>query len=52
MRIGQNTLSGIEFTVYDSDFHEAHPDRRRAGTHECHAVTIGNNVFTGLRVSV
>lgn len=52
IRIGANTLIGTEFTVYDSDFHDLHPDRRMAGTHECAPVNIGKNVFVGSRVMV
>lgn len=52
IRIGANTLIGTEFTVYDSDFHDIHPDRRLAGTHECTPVNIGRNVFIGSRVTV
>lgn len=52
IRIGANTLIGSEFTVYDSDFHDLHPDRRLAGTYECAPVNIGKNVFIGSRVTV
>jgi maltose O-acetyltransferase len=52
VRIGANTLIGTEFTVYDSDFHDLHPQRRLAGTHECAPVNIGKNVFIGSRVTV
>lgn len=52
IRIGANTLIGTEFTVYDSDFHDLHPERRMAGTHECASVNIGKNVFIGSRVMV
>lgn len=52
IRIGANTLIGTEFTVYDSDFHDIHPERRLAGTHECAPVNIGKNVFIGSRVTV
>ncbi|BCS55008.1 DapH/DapD/GlmU-related protein [Geobacter sp. SVR] len=50
--IGANTLIGTEFTVYDSDFHDLHPDRRNSGTYKCLPVTIGDNVFIGSRVTV
>ena len=50
--IGDNTLIGTEFTVYDSDFHDLHPERRSAGTHDCAPVNIGKNVFIGSRVTV
>lgn len=52
IRIGVNTLIGTEFTVYDSDFHDLHPKRRMAGTHECEPVNIGKNVFIGSLVTV
>ena len=52
IRIGANTLIGTEFTVYDSDFHDLHPQRRLAGTHKCASVSIGKNVFIGSRVTV
>lgn len=52
IRIGANRLIGTDFTVYDSDFHDLHPDRRLAGTHECAPVNIGKNVFIGSRVMV
>jgi maltose O-acetyltransferase len=52
IRIEANTLIGPEFTVYDSDFHDLHPERRNAGTYECLPVTIGENVFIGSRVTV
>lgn len=50
--INANTLIGPEFTVFDSDFHDLHPDRRNSGTYECMPVTIGENVFIGSRVTV
>ena len=52
IRTCANTLIGTEFTVYDSDFHDLHPQRRLAGTHECAPVNIGKNVFIGSRVTV
>ncbi len=52
IHIGANTLIGTEFTVYDSDFHDLHPERRLTGTHECAPVCIGKNVFIGSRVTV
>ncbi|MEN8134164.1 MAG: acyltransferase [Thermodesulfobacteriota bacterium] len=52
IRIGANTLIGTEFTVYDSDFHDLHPERRLAGAYECAPVKIGKNVFIESRVTV
>ncbi|BBE50254.1 Galactoside O-acetyltransferase [Ferriphaselus amnicola] len=50
--IGENTLIGPEFSAADSDFHDLHPARRVAGTHECKPIKIGRNVFIGSRVMV
>jgi maltose O-acetyltransferase len=50
--IGTDTLIGTEFTVYDSDFHDLHPEKRVSGIHECQSVSIGKNVFIGSRVMV
>ena len=50
--IGKNTLIGTEFTVYDSDFHDLHPERRMSGKAETAPVIIGDNVFIGSRVTV
>ena len=50
--IGANTLIGSEFTVFDSDFHDLHPERRQAGSHKCKPVFIGENVFIGARVTI
>ncbi|MBU3943856.1 MAG: acyltransferase [Proteobacteria bacterium] len=52
IRIGANTLIGTEFTVYDSDFHDLHPENRMSGIHKCASVSIGKNVFIGSRVMV
>jgi maltose O-acetyltransferase len=50
--IGKNTLIGTEFTVYDSDFHDLHPERRMTGKAETAPVIIGENIFIGSRVTV
>lgn len=50
--IGDNTLIGSEFTVYDSDFHDLHPKRRMSSSHACKSVSIGSNVFIGSRVTI
>lgn len=52
IHIGADTLIGTDFTVYDSDFHDLHPQRRMAGTHRCAPVHIGRNVFIGAGVTV
>ncbi|WP_051222148.1 acyltransferase [Conexibacter woesei] len=45
--IGDRTLIGSQVTIYDSDFHELHPDRRRGGTPSMGQVVLGENVFVG-----
>jgi maltose O-acetyltransferase len=52
IRIGSGTLIGTEFTVYDSDFHDLHPEKRMSGKHKCKPVSIGKNVFIGSRVTI
>jgi maltose O-acetyltransferase len=50
--IGDQTLIGSEFTVYDTDFHDLHPSRRLSGSPATASVFIGKNVFIGSRVTV
>lgn len=50
--IGDNTLIGSECTIYDSDFHDLHPDRRMGGVPSTGSVHIGRNVFIGSRVTI
>jgi maltose O-acetyltransferase len=50
--IGNNTLIGPEFSVYDSDFHEQEISKRMSGNHICSPVSIGINVFIGARVTI
>ncbi len=50
--IGARALLGSEVTIYDSDFHELHPDRRRGGRPRMGAVELGENVFVGDRVLI
>jgi maltose O-acetyltransferase len=52
VKIGSRALLGSEVTIYDSDFHELHPDRRRAGHPRMGAVELGENVFIGDRVTI
>jgi acetyltransferase-like isoleucine patch superfamily enzyme len=47
VRIGARALIGSGVTIYDSDFHELHPDRRRGGTPAMGAVTLEENCFVG-----
>jgi len=50
--IGDNTLIGHNFSVYDSDFHCLEPSLRSSGLHQSQAVSIGSNVFIGAGVTV
>jgi len=47
IRIGARALLGSGVTIYDSDFHDLHPDRRRGGQPRMGAVELGENVFIG-----
>jgi maltose O-acetyltransferase len=47
IRIGARALLGSNVTIYDSDFHELHPARRRGGTPGAARVELDENVFIG-----
>ena len=47
IRIGRNALLGSYVEIFDSDFHELDPSRRRGGTPRMAPVEIGENVFVG-----
>jgi acetyltransferase-like isoleucine patch superfamily enzyme len=47
IRIGPRALLGSHVEIFDSDFHELAPDRRRGGTPRMGAVDIGENAFIG-----
>lgn len=50
--IGRNTLIGMNFSVYDSDFHELSVNNRIGGQPKTGAVKIGENVFIGSNVTI
>jgi acetyltransferase-like isoleucine patch superfamily enzyme len=52
IRIGAGALLGSGVTIYDSDFHDLHPDRRRGGAPHMAAVELGENVFIGDGVKI
>jgi acetyltransferase-like isoleucine patch superfamily enzyme len=52
IRIGANALFGTNVEIFDSDFHDLHPARRRSGVPATAAVEIGDNVFTGSDVKI
>ncbi len=50
--IGAHALLGSRIVIYDSDFHELDPRRRRGGTPAMGRVELGENVFIGDRVMI
>lgn len=52
IRIGARALLGSEVTIYDSDFHDLHPDRRRGGHPRMGSVELGEDVFVGDGVKI
>lgn len=52
IRIGPRALLGSFVEIFDSDFHELHPDRRRGGQPRMGAVDLGENVFIGDGVKI
>jgi acetyltransferase-like isoleucine patch superfamily enzyme len=52
IRIGAGALIGSEVTIYDSDFHDLHPDRRRGGQPHMAPVELDVNVFIGDGVKI
>lgn len=52
IRIGRDCLIGAHVEIFDSDFHDLHPDRRKTGPPATAEVEIGDNVFIGMGVRV
>jgi acetyltransferase-like isoleucine patch superfamily enzyme len=52
IRIGARALLGSEVTIYDSDFHDLRPGRRRGGRPNMAAVELAEDVFVGDRVLI
>lgn len=52
IRIGAGVLLGSEVTIYDSDFHDLRPGRRRGGQPQMAAVELAEDVFVGDRVLI
>lgn len=50
--IGSDTVAGSNVQIYDSDFHELDPGRRKSGTPATAKVSIGSNVFIGANVTI
>jgi acetyltransferase-like isoleucine patch superfamily enzyme len=52
IRIGKDGLFGANVEIFDSNFHDLHPERRKAGTQRMAPVEIGDNVFVGMGVKI
>jgi maltose O-acetyltransferase len=52
IHIGRDGLFGANVEIFDSDFHDLHPSRRRDGTPKMAPVEIGDNVFVGMGVRI
>jgi acetyltransferase-like isoleucine patch superfamily enzyme len=52
IRIGPDALLGSNVEIFDSDFHELDPARRRGGRPTMGAVELGENVFIGEGVKI
>lgn len=52
IRIGRDGLFGAHIEIFDSNFHDLHPERRTGGRQEMAAVEIGDNVFVGMGVKI
>jgi acetyltransferase-like isoleucine patch superfamily enzyme len=52
IRVGRNSLFGAHVEIFDSDFHDLDPARRRAGTPRMAPVEIGENVFIGMGAKI
>jgi acetyltransferase-like isoleucine patch superfamily enzyme len=52
IRIGARALLGSDVTIYDSDFHDLRPNRRRDGQPRMAPVELGEDVFVGDGVKI
>jgi acetyltransferase-like isoleucine patch superfamily enzyme len=52
IRIGARALLGSGVTIYDSDFHDMRPNRRREGRPRMAPVELGEDVFVGDGVKI
>ncbi len=52
IRIGRDGLFGAHVEIFDSDFHDLDPERRKSGTPQMAQVEIGDNVFVGMGVRI
>jgi acetyltransferase-like isoleucine patch superfamily enzyme len=52
IRIGRDGLFGAHVEIFDSDFHDLDPGRRKSGSPKIAPVEIGDNVFVGMGVRI
>jgi maltose O-acetyltransferase len=52
IRVGRDGLFGAQVEIFDSDFHDLRPDRRKTGRGKTAPVEIGDNVFAGMGVRI
>jgi acetyltransferase-like isoleucine patch superfamily enzyme len=50
--IGADGLFGADVEIFDSDFHDLHPDRRHDGDQRMLPIEIGDNVYVGMGVRI
>jgi acetyltransferase-like isoleucine patch superfamily enzyme len=52
IRIGADGLFGANVEIFDSDFHDLDPTRRKDGDQRMKPVEIGDNVYVGMGVKI
>jgi acetyltransferase-like isoleucine patch superfamily enzyme len=52
IRVGRDGLFGANIQIFDSNFHDLDPRRRRDGRQRMAPVEIGDNVFVGMSVTI
>jgi acetyltransferase-like isoleucine patch superfamily enzyme len=52
IRIGRDGLFGANVEIFDTDFHDLHPEHRHGGSPRMAPVEIGDNVFVGMSVKI
>ncbi len=52
IRVGADGLLGAHVEIFDSNFHDLHPERRVGGQQLMAPVDIGRNVFVGMSVKI
>lgn len=52
IKIGADGLFGADVEIFDSDFHDLHPDRRHDGGQRMAPIEIGDNVYVGMGVRI